>query len=354
LRGGLRSIGSKRRISLLVFSLSLFFCTGCGKKGPPVSLDRIVPKALTDVRASVREGRVLLQWTVPDKNTDGSDLLNLAAFKVLRGYVEEGCEGCPERVVPVAEVGLISGESHWREANRVFWTDTRLEPGKKYLYRVLAVNRRGHFSEASNKVEVQWDNPPPPPEHVDATAGDGMVELQWSPVKGAAGYNVYRSQKGDAFPVDPVNPNPIENTHYRDTGVVNDREYRYAVRGVRRAGETQIEGGNSVPITVAPVDLIPPSRPKGLVAFPLAEGMELRWKANPEPDVVGYRVYRRRVFEPAFERLTGDIVEETLYLDKGVRRGEEYDYHITAIDASRHQNESAFSEMVRVRYTNIQ
>jgi fibronectin type 3 domain-containing protein len=348
-------MGTKGRIFLLVFLLCLFFlCIACGKKGPPVSLDRIVPKAITDLGASVREERVILQWSLPKENTDGSDLVNLSGFRVLRGYGEEECKGCPEILVPFAEVGLSSGESHWREANRVFWADTGLGPGEKYLYRVLAVNRRGHFSEASNKVEVRWDIPPPPPEQVGATAGDGMVELKWSPVEEAAGYNVYRSQKGDAFPLNPVNPNPIEHTHYRDTGVVNDREYRYAVRSVRMAGETPIEGGNSAPITVAPVDLIPPSRPTGLAAFPLAEGMELRWIANPEPDVVGYRVYRRKVFEPAFERLTDDIVRETSYVDKGVRRGEEYDYHITAVDASRRQNESAFSEMVRVRYTYIQ
>jgi len=82
--------------------------------------------------------------------------------------------------------------------------------------------------------------------------------------------------------------------------------------------------------------------------------MELRWIANPESDVVGYRVYRRRVFEPKFEGLTDEIVRETFYLDRSVRTGEEYDYSVTAIDGSPRQNESAFSEMVRVRYTYIQ
>lgn len=355
MRGGVRSIGSKRRISLLVFPLCLFFLSiACGKKGPPVSLDRIVPKAITDLSSSVREGRVILQWSVPNKNTDGSDLVNLAGFKVLRGYYEEECKGCPERLIPIAEVGLSSGENHWIEANRVFWVDTGLRPGGKYLYRVMAVNRRGHYSQGSNRVELQWDIPPGPPERLGVVAGDGMVELRWSPVKEAAGFNVYRSQQGEAYPLQPVNPEPIENTHYRDTGVVNDREYRYAVRSVRRAGGTPIEGSNSTPITATPGDLIPPSRPTGLAAFPLADGMELRWIANPEPDVVGYRVYRRKVFERAFERLTDEIVRETFYVDKGVRRDEEYDYHITAIDASRHRNESAFSEMVRVRYTYMQ
>ncbi len=352
----MRSIASRRRIFFLFFPLCLFFLwAACGRKGPPVSFDRIVPEAIADLEASVREGRVILQWSLPRENTDGSDLVDLVGFKVLRGYIEgEECKGCPERLVPVAEVDLAPGENHWIEANRVFWADKGLRAGKKYIYRVLAFNRRGHFSQGSNRVEVLWDIPPPPPKQFRAVAGDGMVELNWTSVEEAAGYNLYRSDRGAGFPLHPLNPKPIEDTHYRDTRVVNERDYRYAVRSVIKAGETLIEGGNSSPIIVAPVDLVPPSPPTGLVAFPLAHGVELRWIANPESDVVGYRVYRRRVFEPEFERLTDEIVRETFYVDRGARMGDEYDYSVTAIDGSPHQNESAFSELVRVRYTYIQ
>lgn len=351
----LRRISLKRGIWPLFLPLCLFLLwVSCGRKGPPVSYDRIVPKAIMDLGVSVREGRVILEWSLPRENTDGSDLVDLAGFKVLRGYLEEGCEGCPERLVPVAEVDLAPGVSHWIEANRVFWADTRLRAGKKYLYRVLAFNRRGHFGQESNRIELQWDVPPPPPKQFQAIAGDGMVELRWAAVKEAAGYDIYRSDRGAGFPLNPLNSKPTEETYYRDTRVINGRDYRYVVRSVRKAGETLIEGGNSNPVTVAPVDLVAPSRPTGLAAFPLAEGMELRWIGNPESDVVGYHVYRRRVSEPKFERLTDEIVRETFYLDRGVRTGEEYDYGVTAIDGSPHQNESAFSEIVRVRYTSIQ
>jgi fibronectin type 3 domain-containing protein len=351
----LRGIVSRREVWFLFFSLSLFFLwAACGRKGLPVSFDRIVPEVIRDLQASVRKGRVILQWSLPRENTDGSDLVDLVGFKVLRGYLDEECPGCPDRLETIAEIGLVSGENYWIEAGKVFWADKGLRPGRQYIYRVLAVNRRGHFSQESNRVEVLWDNPPPPPRQVRAMAGDGMVELSWVSVEGTAGYNLYRSGKGEDFPLNPLNPKPIEDTYYRDTRVVNERDYRYAVRSVSKAGGTLIEGGNSTPITVAPVDLIPPSRPSGLAAFPLPHGVELRWIANPEPDVVGYRVYRRKVLGPKFERLTDEIVRENLYVDKEARRGEEYDYGVTAIDSARQQNESPFSELVRVRYTYIQ
>ena len=344
---------AKRRISLFISFFVLW--TGCGRKGPPVSFDRIVPKATTDLEASVREGRVILEWSLPKENTDGSKLVDLLGFKVLKGSFEgEECKGCPERLVPIAEIVLASGEHYLIKDDRVFWVDKGLRAGRTYGYRVLAFNRRGHFSEESNRVEVLWDISPPPPKQLRAVGGDGMVELKWAPVEEAVGYNLYRSEAEEGFPLHPLNPEPVEDTYYRDTRVVNGMDYRYAVRSVSKAGETLIEGGNSTPIIVTPVDLISPSPPTGLVAFPLSQGMELTWAANPESDVVGYRVYRRRVFEQKFERLTDEMVRETIYLDRGLRRGEEYDYGVTAIDGSRHQNESAFSEMIRVKYTYIQ
>lgn len=353
--GMVRSQASKRGIRLLPCFISLFLLwLGCGVKEPPIPFDLIVPKPVGDLAVLVREGRVILHWSLPRENTDGSDLVDLVGFKVLRESLEgEECRGCPERLVPVGEVVLGSGEGHWTEGGRVFWADRGLRAGKRYRYRVVAFNRRGHLGQESNAVEAQWDIPPPPPGKLQASAGDGMVELRWPGVGGATGYNLYRGQKAEGFPLNPVNPKPIENTHYRDTGVVNDREYRYTVRSVSRAGESLIEGRNSATIIAAPVDLIAPSPPTGLVTFPLPEGLELGWNANPEPDILGYHVYRRRVFEPEFDRLTDEMVRDTVYVDGDVQREEEYDYAVTAIDSSRYQNESAFSELVRVRYTFI-
>ena len=85
--GGLRNRASRRRVCFFFIALSIFLLwVACGKKGPPVSLDRIVPEVIRDLQASVRNERVILQWSFPRENTDGSDLVDLVGFKVLRGY----------------------------------------------------------------------------------------------------------------------------------------------------------------------------------------------------------------------------------------------------------------------------
>jgi len=340
---------------LFLLSSLLILGGGCGVKGPPVSLDRIVPEAVKDLEASVREARVILRWSPPTENTDGTKLVDLVGFKVMRESFEgEKCPGCPERLIPIAEIDLGSRGSYLMVGGRIIWMDTGLQPGKTYGYRVVPFNRKGHLGQESNRVEVLWDVSLPPPDQLRAVAGDSVVELEWAPVQGAVGYNLYRSRTGEEFPLRPINRKLTGDTRYRDTEVVNDREYRYVVRSLNKAGKTLIEGENSTSITAIPVDLLPPSPPTDLVAFPLEEGMELRWSANPEPDVAGYQVYRRRVGEPEFERLTVEPLGEVVYLDKGVSRGEEYDYRITAVDSSQNKNESPFSELVRVRYTRVE
>ena len=297
----------------------------------------------------------MLQWSLPTENTDGTKLVDLVGFKVLRESFKGGeCPGCPERLNPIAEIDLGSPGSYLTLGGRIVWMDKGLQPGKTYGYRVVAFNKRSHLGQKSNRVEVFWGVPLPPPDQFRAAPGDGVVELEWTPVEGAVGYNIYRSRTGKEFPLRPVNRELTGDLRYRDTQVVNEREYRYAVRSVSREEKTLIEGENSAPITVVPVDLIPPSPPTGLVAFPMEDGVELRWIGNPESDIVEYHVYRRSMDEPKSERLTDKPVRETVYLDRGVSRGEEYDYRITAIDGSRNKNESPFSELVRVRYTPVQ
>ncbi|MEK9149306.1 MAG: CARDB domain-containing protein [Candidatus Desantisbacteria bacterium] len=103
-----------------------------------------------------------------------------------------------------------------------------------------------------------------------------------------------------------------------------------------------IEGTNlskpSLPITII-LDTIPPSAPTGLSATHGDEVIYLVWNPNPEPDVVGYNVYRDGV------RINTEVIMNTLYEDTGLINGATYTYTITAQD--RAGNEGEESEEVK-------
>lgn len=323
---------------------------GCAKKGPPVPWETIVPKRIVNLEAIPREGRLLLMWTAPKENTDKSPLTDLVGFQILRseGLLIAGeCKGCGEKPKVVYEMRLSKEEGKTKRM-MLFFEDQ--EPRKVYVYQVVSINRRGHPSAPSNPVWVYWDHPPHSPSMVRGERGDKRVDLSWEPLEGATGYNVYRRQEGEEFPIRPLNREPLVATQYTDLNVENEKRYIYSVRAVKRVVKTDVEGKGSLGIPVTPTDLVPPASPSGLVAIPLKSGIELNWIKNPESDLLGYYVYRRKPGEKEFKKLNQTPLPKETYLDSEVTLDQEYEYAVTAVDNSIRKNESPRSEEVRVKY----
>jgi fibronectin type 3 domain-containing protein len=137
---------------------------------------------------------------------------------------------------------------------------------------------------------------------------------------------------------------------YTDLSVENEKKYIYSVRAVRRVVRTDVEGKGSPEVSVTPTDIIPPSAPVGLLAVPLKNGIELKWRRNLEPDLLGYYVYRRRVGEKEFKKINEIPIEKETYLDTQVELEHDYEYAVSAVDNSPRKNESLLSEEVRVKY----
>jgi fibronectin type 3 domain-containing protein len=323
---------------------------GCAKKGDPVPWDSIVPKRIVDLEAIPREGRLLLEWKVPKENTDKTPLTDLASFKILRSegaLVGEACKGCGEKTKVVYEMKWSSQEEDKKRAAVLF---EGLEAKKVYVYQVVSVNRRGYPSAPSNPVTVYWDYLPQAPRMVNGERGDKRVDLSWEPVEGAEGYNVYRRLDDEEFSTRPLNRELLKTNHYSDLNVENEKKYIYSVRAVKKVVKTDLEGKGSLEIPVTPVDLIPPAAPIDLVAIPLKEGIELNWRGNREPDLLGYYVYRRKFGEKEFKRLNESPLSKETYLDTDVVLQQEYEYAVSAVDNSVRRNESPHSEEVRVKY----
>jgi fibronectin type 3 domain-containing protein len=341
-----------RIITIIFLTAILSLSVGCAKKGPPVPWESIVPKRIVDLVATPREDRLLLEWTIPKENTDKSPLTDLVEFKILRSegvLIGDECRGCGEKPKVVYEMKLAKEKVVPGKKMAVFFEDQ--EPRRVYVYEVISINQRGYPSAPSNPVTVYWDYPPQAPGMVMAERGDKRVELSWNSVEGATGYNVYRRmEEEEGFPLNPLNREPLNAVQYTDLNVQNDIKYIYSVRSVKRVVKTDVEGKGSPSIPVTPVKLTPPSAPVGLTAIPLKEGMELSWRKNPEPDLLGYHVYRRKSGEEEFKRLNESPLTKEAYLDADVDLEQEYEYAVTAVDNSPRRNESPRSEEVRVKY----
>jgi len=332
-----------------LFILLLAFA--CGKKGPPVPWESIVPKRIVDLAALPREGRVLLEWTAPKENTDKTPLIDLEGFHVLRSeglLIGDQCTGCGEKPKPVYEMKLDGkGEEKGKKLS-IFIEDH--EPRKVYVYQIVSVNRRGHLGFPSNPVWVYWDAPLDPPKSVKEEQGDKRVDLSWEAVEGASGYNVYRREEDESFSSRPLNREPLLETQFTDLSVENEKKYIYSVRTLRRVVKTDVEGKGSQEVAATPTDMIPPGSPLALVAIPLKSGIELNWRKSPESDLLGYNVYRRKSGEQDFKRLTETPLTKETYLDTQVELGQDYEYAVTTVDNSVRKNESPLSEEVRVKY----
>lgn len=342
----------------LVFVLAASLLTAaCGRKGPPLPPRAVVPAAVRDLRAEPRGLGVRLSWTRPSRNDDGSPLTDLREFRVLRATLPLGQAAAPASAFSfLTAVRAEDPENATVHGTLYVYRDDAggqgLNPGRQYRYRIRAINRRGEAGVPSVEVFVDFTLVPPAPSGLTALPGDGAVNLEWHAPDDAQlvkGYNVYRgTQPGDYGP-QPINPQPITTTTFRDTGLENDTHYHYVVRSVSNDRPPWRESVDSTAAVVVPQDFTPPAPPRGLTAVPGQSSIALTWDAGDARDLLGYFVYRRQLPDVAPTRLTPTPIPGTTYTDRDVRPGVTYVYTATAVDRSPHRNESAPSSEVEAR-----
>ena len=130
-----------------------FAWLGCGKKGPPRPPKRPLPPAVEDLRYAIQGDILELSWTHPA--AAGDDASRPASIKVFRAALsgeEIKCENCPVRFEAVAEIPILTKASR-KESLRTFRYSEKIDPGHRYIYKVVVFDKYGIGSKNSNVVQ---------------------------------------------------------------------------------------------------------------------------------------------------------------------------------------------------------
>lgn len=326
--------------SLLTLALSigiLCLIISCGKKGDPLPKGLPVPGGIGDLSGEVRDGVLFLSFTMPTKNKDGSDIVDLGGFRVMKS-----CSNCNAAFGTLKEIRLDDTSGFTIQGTRLYVYDDDLATGYRYAYKVHPVTEKGTAGDASNVFLIQWQEPPPKPAGpVSVKVNDGAVELSWQQDEGYS-YNVYRHDE-NMYPLFPANKELLAQPFFVDTGLKNGQKYLYEIRKVKEKGGLRWEG-EGLKVEATPRDLTPPSVPMGAKAEKRGNAARVSWTASEGKDLAGYHVYR--LIAGKAQRLTKVPVRETFYVDHDIAPYRYLSYYVTSVDLSGNESEPSTESVV--------
>ncbi len=357
-----RPTSTREFVSVCVLAVAglavLSAVSGCAKVGEPQPPIILIPKPAADLAASQVGNAVVLSVSMPAENTNGSPVTTLQQVEVLRlsssrgqitGPLSENEFKLKAELILTVAADRFSAYLH--DKTFVFKDEFSLQErdaiyGRTYDYSVRFVNRKLQTAGIGNQAIISPVAIPAPPGGLTTRLTQEYVRLTWEPPTEnmdrstpprIAGYNVYRSEDPKRFPPAPLNPEPLPKPEYEDRSIQFDKTYYYAVSVVGSRANPHAESIASPPVQVVARDVFAPEPPQNLNAVVENGVVILLWVAPREPDVAGYRVYRRE--EEREQQLLQPAPVSTLsFRDEKVQAGKKYEYFVTALDT--HGNES--------------
>lgn len=219
-------------------------------------------------------------------------------------------------------------------STREVWVPMRYEAN---FYRVQAVPLRGAIRSSFEALVMAHDaEPPATPEGLRGQIdSNGVVRLDWTAntEPDLAGYRVFRSDFRTSE-LAGITPDPLSVTTFVDTVDLrsgNEWVY-YQLQAVDRRGN----GSLFTPLLeLKKPDTHPPAPPRIYRTESDDRSIELYWSASPAPDVVRYRLFRRRLeAEPDWGLVLTFTATDYRgsYRDTLVEPGYAYAYTLVATD----------------------
>ncbi len=136
------------------------------------------------------------------------------------------------------------------------YVDTDTEEDKTYYYTVMSKDKSDNISQVSNSPSVTIPNihPPDAPKGFDTITGNQHITLSWrrNTEKDLEGYRIYKATDNTYTRIVEL---PKENLNFKDTGLLNGKEYSYKITAFDSAGN---ESNYSNIVFAIPVEDNPP------------------------------------------------------------------------------------------------
>ena len=309
-----------RRLAIL----ALLALAACGREGPPLPPFIRIPEAVKDLVVVQNGHNLVLTWTNPARNIDGSAAANLAR-------VEIRSDGAMVASLNVNAPGQSQLHS----------IPLGSTPGGARTFTVLAVTSQGKTSQISNNASVTPVDIPGNVQRLRAAVDQRRITLQWEkPQEHPEMADAYTVVRMDL----PAESQTISETRYEDVQYEPGKVLTYQVTPVRRVGGNAISGVGPESVMVTVEDKTPPQVPSGLDIVQSDNGGYLTWAPNSETDLAGYRVFRGDRENGEYRPVSDRQVMTNAFFDPAYRPA--LYYRVSAVDEF--GNESAMSAPFRV------
>jgi len=352
------------------------FCmllTGCARIADPKPPERRVPVPVHDLEARQVGEEVVLTFSIPERNTDGSPARTIRSLEVFRitekteaeipaSFADLSEESFLDRASHIFSIPVAVFQQHTRGNTFILRDTPPVAPGGsiyslRFRYAAVFVNEKNQAAGLGRQAVVQPTVLSPAPEGLAAVVTENEIHVTWTPPQENAdaarssriAYNVYRSEKPGEFPSVPLNDVPLQAAEYRDRDFQFDKNYYYAVRVVTTTSPSA-ESGLSEVLKVESRDIFPPAPPGSFTSIAENSSVTLFWTPSPSTDVAGYRIFRKnrtKDREASSQPLRDELITGISYRDESGEPDTDYIYEIQAVDGHGNTSEVIVSEPLR-------
>ncbi len=157
---------------LLIFLL-IFLFIGCGRKAPPLPVEKSIPQE-PEITYEPTPYGINIWITLPEKTQGGYPLIKIKYIEIEKREEPLGREG-------KIKIKKIKLKAKLHSAGRsLLFTDSELKPGFRYTYRIKIKKDFLVETPFYGEKTLHWTNPPSGVRNISLDVSSGELILKWN------------------------------------------------------------------------------------------------------------------------------------------------------------------------------